>query len=155
MSDSGRRISAGAVLPLGCFSFRMSRVVFDTSSPSLPVGMRSFSDKTPPFALLERRRRAALTLPCSMRRLKIRDFFSKFSARLVDGARCFWIHLPSWRRVLISPFCHSFSLRSKWAECSLVLLLACFFCNNSHCMMEHDVRAMHSRMEASTYMYAW
>ena len=36
--------------------------------------------------------------------------------------KCFWMHLPSWRRALMSPFCHSFNLLSKWVECSFALL---------------------------------
>ena len=92
--------ASGAGFPFGCFSNKISCVFCCKASSFclLSMGIRLSKDRTPLFSLWESSRRAAYTLLCSINRLKIRAVFSRSNIRVLDEARCFCMHVPSWRR---------------------------------------------------------
>ena len=88
--------------PGGCFDLRTSKTDGEAASSLLTL---SPACKTPPLPFKDSKSRAALVLPLNIRFEDVRTKFSSHLFQEEDLERRFWRHLPSSRKLLISPAC--------------------------------------------------
>ena len=101
----------------------------------------------PPFSLFDRRSKAALYLPASIRLAKERAKFSLALWELNFGRRC-WIALPSNTSSPSPPSFQIFSLLSRQVMCPFLLESLCGFCSKSIRRTVAALKATDSNAEA-------
>ena len=98
----------------------------------IPVVIRSSMERTPPFSSRETNWRAAFNLPCRTSDWNlIQPVFPGSCIWFPDETRCFWMHLPSWRRTSMLPS----SNLLDWMIFRFALGMG--FCGSRHCITVH------------------